>query len=685
MGNEILIKINKLKFSPILATLVIVAGCSPISRYSVEPPKPLVTKSSSSQSQEKQEKENSEDIQANQRFQMTPTVGYKNIAHSISSGDEVKLTGEPVSINVDTLPLPAFINQVFGDILGQSYVIAPDLLAKTDLVTLRLAEPISRTDLYYTTKQLLETYGVAMLTQGDILRFVIARGSQTSEAPLFVTGQALPTVPTTHRPIFQVIPLKIVKNNNAVGWLKNAFAGQSLKISQDPYRNAIWLQGKSDEVKQAVEVIKVLDQPLMRGRHSLRIEPLFLGANKLVTRLVEILKAEGYDASKKAFGTINFFPIEETNSIIVFATAKASLEHVKKWVVELDRPLKQTNADNIFLYEVKNTSAENIAEVINQVDSGAGITSQPVNNSGNSANSTTATSTHANLVIDPARNAILYKGNAEQWAALLPIIKQMDKPELQVLVEVVVAEVKLSENFSFGIEWAINNASLSGGAADAARNAITIGSGGLNYFPMNSSGSTRAVLNALAGNSNVRLLQTPRILVRSGEKATINVGDEVPIVTSQTTNSGQQVGGTSALTQSVQYRKTGNTLSIKPIIYAGGQVDMEISQEISSAQLTSTSGLDSPTILNRSLNTNFSIKDGGSVLIGGLIQTEDTEGESRVPFLSDIPFLGKLFTKKTLSSSKTELMVLVVPYVIKNDTDAQAITKAFTTKLELHK
>jgi len=286
------------------------------------------------------------------------------------------------------------------------------------------------------------------------------------------------------------------------------------------------------------------------------------------------------------------------------------------------------------------------------------------------------------LVVDESRNALLFKGNAEQWTALLPIIKEMDQPALQVLLEVTVAEVKLTEDFSFGIEWAINNASLSGEAvADIARDAINIGSNGISYYPMSSSGSTRAVLNALAGNSNVKLLQTPRILVRSGAQASINVGDEVPIVTSQS-SSAQQVGGTNALLQSVQYRKTGNTLSITPVIYPGGQVDIELSQEISSAQKTSTSDLNSPTILNRSLNTSFTIKNGGSVLVGGLIQTEDVEGETRVPFLSDVPFVGKLFTQQTITSSRTELMILVIPYIIRDNNDAKAVTEAFKNRLD---
>jgi len=658
----------------LLSTVFILCSCTPVKRYGVSEHSPLFKKTAETSSKKQASKieDNTQDILTGDRFKSTPKAKYTNIAQALNQGEEVQFEGDAVSLNVDSLPLPAFINEVFGNILNQSFQIAPRLQNKKDLVTLRIVDQISRKDLYYTTKRLLETYGVATITDGEILRFVVARSGQTSEPPLFVTGQTLPNVPVTHRPIFQVITLKIVKNNNAVGWLKNAFSGQSLKITQDAYRNAIWLQGKRDEVLQAAEVIRILDQPLMRSKHSIRIEPLFLGADRLTDRLIEVLLSEGYDATKKRHGTINFLPIEETNSIIVFASDIDSLEHVKQWVIELDKPMKNAKTANLFIYRVQNTAAKSIVEVLQKVESGP--------NASGSKN----TSQKINLVIDESRNSILFKGYSEEWASLLPIIKQMDQPDLQVLIEVVVAEVTLSEDFSFGIDWAIDNASLVNGGTDIVRSALNIGSGGLSYFPMNSSGSTRAVLNMLATNSNVKLLQTPRLLVRSGKEASINVGDEVPIVTSQTTANGQQVDGSTALTQSVKYRRTGNTLSIKPVVYAGGMIDIQISQEISSAQATSTSGLDSPTILNRSLKTSLTVQDGGSVLIGGLIQTIDTEGESRVPFLSDIPFIGKLFTQKTINTSRTELMVLIVPYVIRNNKEAESITRAFRTKLKLH-
>ncbi len=668
------------RFVKSIICVMLISACSPITRYNSIPPERLLDQKEAADRSEDSDATVTDQDKLATRFQETPKPEISELAVTIDAGKKVSITGEPISLNIDSMPLPAFINEVFGNLLNQSFQISPNLSKKQDLVTIRIVEPVAPTDLYYAAKQVLDTYGVTILTESGILRFNLSQRGGSAEPPLIISGQALPTVPITHRPVFFVVPLKVVKNNNAAGWLKEAFAGQSLIVTQDPYRNAIWLKGKQEVVAQAAKVLKILDKPLMRGQHSLRIEPVFLGADKLVERLIDVLRAEGYDATTKASGTINFLPIDETNSIIVFATDKSALTHVRKWVIELDKPLKQTKADNIFFYPVQNILARSISDVLNQVGTSGGTAKVKATSDVNNSSGTVSGAARM-LVVDEGRNALLFKGNAEQWAALLPIIKKMDQPALQVLLEVTVAEVKLSEDFSFGIEWAINNASLPGDVADIAKNAINIGSNGISYYPMNSSGSTRAVLNALAGNSNVKLLQTPRILVRSGAQASINVGDEVPIVTAQS-SSPQQEGGTNALLQSVQYRKTGNTLTITPVIYPGGQVDIELSQEISSAQKTSTSELNSPTILNRSLNTSFTVKNGGSVLVGGLIQTEDVEGETRVPFLSDIPFIGKLFTQQTMSSSRTELMILVVPYIIRDNLDAKAVTEAFNKRLD---
>jgi general secretion pathway protein D len=169
-------------------------------------------------------------------------------------------------------------------------------------------------------------------------------------------------------------------------------------------------------------------------------------------------------------------------------------------------------------------------------------------------------------------------------------------------------------------------------------------------------------------------------MARNGETATISVGQQVPILTSQQTT-GSIVPGATGITQTIQYKDTGIILKVKPVIHAGGRIDVDVSQEVSSAGTTSTGVSSSPTFSSRKIDTKLSIQDGATVLLGGLISDSNERGNSGVPLLKDIPLLGSLFRTQTGSTKKTELIVLITPYIIDDNQAAQAITQAFRAQL----
>ncbi len=645
------------------------------------------------------------------RFQTTPQPPLAESAAAVKSGEpSMGLRGEPVSVSLEGLPLPAFINEVFGNQLKLSYQISADLQERTDLVTLRINEPVKPDDLFLTARQVLKNYGVAVEKQGDVFLFALARGEVASEPPLLISGDALPNVPVSHRPIFQMIPLRVAANQEVVGWLKQAFEGQSkLSIQQDGYRNAIWLRGNVDLVQQAAEVVRMLDQPLMRGRNSFRIEPLFTPPDRLANRLVEVLRNEGYSAAVRDNASIVFLPVPEIGSLLVFVQDSKVTSHIKSWVEQFDRPVVQADNKGIFHYALRNALADSVAQVINSVidmsfgaaDAAAEAAAAPSSTGravSNAASPSRASRSRSSgrMVVDTTRNALLFQGSADEWAQILPVIRRMDVPAKQVLVEVLVAEVTLTDDFKFGVEWAINNATLgdrlftfdkdqNGQNGDVLNvgKGLTIGSGGLTYYPINSSGQTRAVLNLFAQNSQVSILQAPRIMVKSGEQATINVGNEIPVLSSRSSVPGQQVEGNSALIQQFEYRRTGVQLTVAPVVFEGGRVDLKVTQDVSSALPTSAEG-GNPTILSRNLNTVLSVNDGGSVLLGGLITNGGSVGETKVPVLGDLPLIGQLFRSESKGNSRTELMVLIVPYVLDDNGQAEAITRAFQNSLKLH-
>jgi general secretion pathway protein D len=209
-----------------------------------------------------------------------------------------------------------------------------------------------------------------------------------------------------------------------------------------------------------------------------------------------------------------------------------------------------------------------------------------------------------------------------------------------------------------------------------------IGTNGFNFTVLNRAGATRLIMNALANDNRVRVLSTPKLLSRSGGEARIQVGAQVPIVTSQGTSSQLQQAGTSAILQSIQYRDTGVILTVKPTIYAGNQIDLEIKQEVSEAVQNNTSGLSTPVINNRTVSTQLSLQDGSTVLLGGLIMENASSTSTGIPGLKDIPGVGFLFGTQQVMKTRSELFVFITPYIINSSQDAASLAESFKNRYE---
>ena len=600
------------------------------------------------------------------RFKPTPSPPQ---AENLESAQLRKLevipsfkTTAPIRVNIEGLPVSAFINEVFGNLLGLSFEISPEVQNKKELVTLRVTEAQTPEQLYKLARQVVVNYGVDMQKQGDLVRFVmIDPNSAPSPSLILTTGETLPEVPPSHRSVIQFITLKVVGTGRVKNWVEQAFTGHPLRVVEDVENNAVILVGPPPLIKQATEVVKLLDQTSMRGQYSVRIEPAFIGAQQLTDRLSQVLNSEGYFASgTPRIGSIILLPFNETNSLIAFASDPKVLAHVQEWAQQLDQVYVQPSTKpNLFFYPVKNTAAQSLANVVNGLQQSA-----------------------TQLTVDPLRNALLFLGTNEEWVRLLPILQDMDKPAKQVLIEATLAEITLTDKQEHGIEWVLKHANLGGLDGQLGTlGTLGVGSAGLTYMLSNAA-EVRAVLNAFVSSSRATILSTPRLLVRSGSQANINVGNEIPILSSQSTTN-QVQGGNTAILQQIQYRRTGVNLSIQPVVYAGRRIDITISQEVSSSQPNTTSNISSPIILNRQLSTQLTLKDGQSVLLGGLISNTRTEGYSGVPILKDLPVVGQLFRVNKNSEDRTELVVMLVPYVLDGDEEAKKITEAIRRRLEL--
>ena len=583
--------------------------------------------------------------------------------------------GDPIletAVVLDQLPLPVFIDTVFATILKRNVSVDPSIAQRRELVSLRTGRPQNAEGLFQAARAVLKSYDIAVTEYSGLIRITPA-GSPTGYAPEIRRGRSLPDVPASLRPVFQLVELESVSPGSIVTWLRTVF-GQRVAVQDDVSRQAVLISGQSDDVAAALEAIQVLDQPTMRGRSSARIAPLFWSADEMARRLSEVLQAQGYavGTNSAAQTPLIVLPIGPLNSVIVFASSEAVLNHALRWATELDQPASGRGTAGYFTYPVRNLDAAILAKTLQEVlspsaPSAAGASPSP----------------RSRVVVNAATNTLIIQGSSSEYQQWFGLLQELDRPARTALVTVTIAEVRLNNSEQLGFEWLLNQFMAGGYTVGASTLGSfgTAGIGGLAATITSNTSPARALLNALASTARVRVLANPSVMARNGESAFIQVGDEVPIVTSQQTTGATSTvpGGATAnnIIQNIQYRNTGIVLRVKPVIHAGGRIDLDVEQEVSSASATRTGVSASPTIATRKISTKLSLSDGATVLLGGLMQETTTVSNTGIPLLKDIPYAGYLFKSTSEERVRTELVVLITPYIVADEFEAVAITDAF--------
>ena len=578
-----------------------------------------------------------------------------------------------ISLAFEQIPLPGFIQAVYATILKKNVNLDAKVAERQDLVTLRSGSPQTASQVEQAARLLLKSYGITVVDAGGLVRFV-PDSTSLGYMPEIRRGRALPDTPLPLRPIFQLVELQSVRNNDVAGWIRSLF-GNRVKMEEDGSRNAIMLSGNSDDVQAAMEAIQLLDQPLMNGRQSARITPLYWSSDELAKKLADVLQVEGYKVSTSVTAglayPITLLPVSAVNALFCFAGDQKILDHVVAWVKELDQPSNKTGRA-FFSYQVQRMDAQRLATTLEKILSGGAAPAGGAAGAGKAAS--------GRVVVDTGSNTIIYQGNSEDYGQVRSLLETLDKATKEALIEVTVAELTLKNDFQVGVEWLAKEAKLDGSKVRfGTLGGLSVGSGGFSYARIDSAGDVRLLLNALASTNNATVLSSPRVVASSGETATIQVGQEVPIITSQQTT--PTTGGTGGILQTVQYRTTGVILSVKPVIHSGDQVEIDVTQEVSSAGVTNTGVNTSPTFGTRRLQTKMTLKNGSTVMLGGLISNNKSSGQAGIPLLKDIPVVGQLFRTDTDHADRTELIVIITPYILSNNDDAVAVTDAFKKQL----
>jgi len=572
--------------------------------------------------------------------------------------------------------VPQFVDTMFSQILQVPYILGPGVSEKREIVSLRGSVSTSKRALFAMTQTALRDYGLILTIDSGAVR-VVRDDVLTNNAPLFVAGRALPETPQASRPVIQFFELKAIDVNSMIAVLADAYPSNGrVKFTPRQDINTLVITGNARDVASAAEVIANIDQPRFANANIARISPVYWAADKLVEAVNQTLATEGFQAARGSGGlqrAITFLPVPYTNQVLIFSNHKDAFDRALFWISEMDKPTAFGDQENVFIYTVENTSADELGKLVLAIQNGGGNTGATTSAAAGRPGEASATpagggaavpTSSGRITVDPVGNRLLYRGTPSEFQRWRDLVEKLDIPPQQVLVEMTIAEVTLTDETRLGVEWfireTVNNGTLRAGTNGGL--GLTAGGFTLNF----AKADIQAVINAFASNNNVNILSTPRLVARSGGEANIQIGTDVPIITSQRA-ANSEFGGQTDILQTVQYRQTGVILNMKPIVYGDERIDLTITQEVSSQQSNPNAAIGSPLILNRSVATQISLQEGSTAVIGGLIQDNYTRGTVGVPILKDLPFVGTAFRSDTVTGNKTELLILVTPYIVRAD------------------
>ncbi|WBQ12786.1 hypothetical protein L2D00_13160 [Hyphomonadaceae bacterium BL14] len=591
------------------------------------------------------------------------------------------LEGSPVSVTVPPLSVPAFINVVFGEVLEQPFVLGPGVAEMEAMISLRTVQEMDRTVFLDMVRDALDGYGLA-ITHRDGRFSVTTRSELRSQLPQLITSRARRATPASMRPVIQFVELYAIDAADMQQIIQLALPDrEAVSITANRRHNYLTLLGLPGDVDAALAIVEQMDRPRFAGTDVIQFEPRNWVVTELVTTMQEIMTAEGLmvASNTNAMRAITLLPVRQTNQLLIFSLTREGAQHALSIAQDLDRAAARSEARRGFVYEAQYSEAARLSELVSAVlniqpgRTVSGSAAGESNGEGAPAPAPQAAagqddSNRTRLTVDEVGNRLIFFGTQPEFDQILSLMQRIDTPEREVLIEVTVAEVTLTDEWDMGLDAVFDSEA-------AARFAATINSGGGLSGTVNT-GQVSLSGSANASNNQIHILSTPRIVIRSGLDAVVQVGTDVPIITSQRA-APTQVGGSTDVLQSVQYRSTGIILNVSPRVYSNNRIDLAIDLEVSNAEPNDTADISSPLISNRSISSELTLQDGQTAVLGGLIENRFTRGRSGVPFLKDIPFLGAPFRSDRLSAGRSMLVVFVTPYVLHDRIQRQALVDDF--------
>ncbi len=646
--------------------------------------------------------------------------------------DFILLNGDEeiaVSLIFNSAPLLDVLS-AFADVLGFNFVADSDIKST---VTLNLNSKMTRRELWATFEHMIQLAGGAVKVEDSLLRIMArAKVKQQPEAKPGLDGKS----------DILFFPLSTATAREAMNQIRQFLSpgGVCVELTRP---NAVMVTDSPENMEKIHQLLQCIDRNNKAHWPRAVISCHNVLPSKLISELQEVLPVLGLNVVKNSDrseqpGSVQLVGLDRLQVVVASAATEEAVKTIREWVALLDSR-DATDQERVFVYKVRHNKAAHLAQALatiyetqgaslsidtttgrtrmeNVVSARARTVSTPNttgltarNNRTAAANAVanTATDKESNIFAktikvfaDGVLNRLVIRTTPRTYASIKALLDRLDVVPAQVLLQVLVVEVTLSESTQFGLEFSgyqngsqvmsLFGTNYSGSMNPFAQvfNAETQSWENSSSFKTGANrqdGGTFVIadpdnpqsrfgyIRAMAGDGLVKVLSSPQLLVSSHTEASINVGQDVPVIssgiTSTSSNGSQQYN--------YRYVSTGVILTVTPQITSNDLISLEIKQELSQAVNTTSSKIESPTITQRTVETAMTIANGQTMVIGGLIQERKEDSLDSLPFINKIPFLNRLAGNTNANVERTEVLVMVTGHIVNEHSPVEDMIKRY--------
>jgi general secretion pathway protein D len=587
------------------------------------------------------------------------------------------VSAQDFTVNLKETDIQELIKFV-SEATGTTIVVDPAVKGKVKVVS---AKPVSRSELYDLFLSILDVHGYTAVRSGGIVRVIPSKDARSS--PVAVRGDD--DIGGNDEYVTQVISLENISAAKLIPVLRPLVPQQAHMAAYAP-SNAIIISDVSANINRIRDIIERMDNSAVQKTDIVKLK--YAVAEDIVQMLDKLNKSEAKQ-SGAVEPEVLLVADSRTNSVLVNGDEIERARN-KKLIAYLDTPLQQSG--NVKVVYLEYAQATELAEVLTRVLQNISRldATDPKKSASGKSNST--------IEADEGTNSLIITAETDEMVALEAVIHRLDIRRAQVLVEAIIVEMQVIDGQDLGLQWLFANDSGVFGSninagdvragniagallppspedgspasdpdlGDLAGALASTAGFSLGWGTLDDDLSMAVILNALQEQKNANILSTPSLLTLDNQEAFITVGQNVPFITGSFTNTGSGGDGATNPFQTIQRENVGITLRVTPHINEGDSVVLDIEQEVSS--LSGLSVVASDLITNeRKIQTKVLAADRRLVVLGGLIKDDVQDSTQKVPFLGDIPFLGRLFRSDAVQSTKTNLLIFIRPTIIRDN------------------